>query len=238
MGWIDLDIEILSGEESIANGYFQAKGDTFCALYFTTQIVKFFFEMHNNMNMFQKAVLLLQMIGAGIDNEEAKLIFTQQFADPFGFSSIDKFTQQETFPPRISDKNELTINGEERLPILQYAGALFFPCLSKKNWMLSITETGKRRTRQIAATFVKIDLLREKIDFRAYNSLDKVSYTTMYEYGPDDGCVVDYNTLEQWDKTYALDSIPFREIEELHRLFLDNPEGFRLPNGSVALAYI
>lgn len=132
MGWIDLDIEILSGEESIANGYFQAKGDTFCTLYFTTQIVKFFFEMHNNMNMFQKAVLLLQMIGAGIDNEEAKLIFTQQFADPFGFSSIDKFTQQETFPPRISDKNELTINGEERLPILQYAGALFFPCLSKK----------------------------------------------------------------------------------------------------------
>lgn len=104
--------------------------------------------------------------------------------------------------------------------------------------MLSITETGKRRTRQIAATFVKIDLLREKIDFRAYNSLDEVSYTTMYECGPDDGCVVDYNTLEQWDKTYALDSIPFREIEELHRLFLDNPEGFRLPNGSVALAYI
>ena len=85
---------------------------------------------------------------------------------------------------------------------------------------------------------MKIDLLREKIDFRAYNSLDEASYTTMYENGSDDGCVVNYNTLEQWDKTYTLASIPFREIGELHRLFLDNPEGFRLPDGSVALAYI
>lgn len=233
-----LDIEIVSGDESIANGYFQAKGDTFSALQFTTQIVNFSREMLSSMNTFQKAILLLQMIGAGIDDEEAKLIFTQQFADPFGFSSIDEFIQQETCPPRIPDKRELTINSIERLPVLQYAGALFFSYLSKKDGILSITEAGKQKTRQAANAIVKIDLLSERIDFRVYRSMDEISYTTMYENGPDDGCVVEYNTLEQWNKSYALANIPFREIDELHMLFLDNPEGFRLPDGSVALADI